>query len=112
MKQQRSTKPGCFFTGLRVMGFGLIGLGCLMIVGALAGFVRTLVVSWTDLLGIFQAAAHEPMAKLVLTLIFVWLGFFIVLGLLGIFLVAVGVALNFFSTEKKAETDSAAIMSG
>jgi hypothetical protein len=109
MKQQRSTKPGCFFTGLRVTGFGLIGLGCLMIVGALAGFVRTLVVSWTDLLTGFQYAAQQPMAKFVLTMIFVWLGVFIVLGLLGIILVAVGAVLNFFSTEKKVETDSAAI---
>jgi hypothetical protein len=109
MKQTRTTKPGCFFTGLRAVGWGSMVLGCLILLGSLAGFVRTLVVSWPDLLKGFQYAAQQPMAKLVLTLIFVWLGFFIFLGLLGIILVAVGVALNFFSTEKMAETGSAAM---
>jgi hypothetical protein len=102
MKQRRITKPGCLFTALRAAGFGLIGLGCLMIVGSLAGFVRTLIVSWSELVSGFQFAAHQQMAKLVLTLIFVWLGVFFVLGFLGVILVIIGVVLNFFSTEKKA----------
>lgn len=109
MKEQRSTKPGCFFTALRVAGFGLMGFGCLLVFGALAGFVRTLVVSWADLLTGFQYAAQQQMAKFVLTLIFVWLGAFFVLGLFGVSLVLIGVALNFFSTEKKVKTDSVPI---
>jgi hypothetical protein len=104
MKQQRGTKPGCFFTTLRVAGFGLMGFGCLIIFGALAGFVRTLVASWADLISGFQYATQQQMAKFVLGLIFVWLGVFIVIGLLGIILVVIGIALNFFSTEKKAES--------
>ena len=110
MKQRRTTKPGCFFTALRVLGWGLIGLGCLMALGALAGFVRTLVLSWSDLVSGFQYAAQQQMAKFVLTLIFVWLGVFMVLGLLGVILFVVGVALNFFSTEKKVEANSVPIV--
>jgi hypothetical protein len=109
MKEQRSTKPGCFFTGLRAGGFGLIGTGILMIVGALVGLVRTLLVSWPTLVNGFQSTAQQPMAKFVLTLIFVWLGVFFVLGLLGVILVAGGIALNFFSTEKQAKTGSVPI---
>jgi hypothetical protein len=77
-----------------------------MILGALAGFVRTLIVSWADLLNGFQYAAQQKMAAFVITLILTWLGLFVVLGLLGIVLVVVGVVLNFFSTEKKVEANS------
>ena len=104
MKLQRSTKPGCFFATLRAAGFGLMGFGCLVIFGSFAGFVRTLIVSWADLLSGFQYAAQQPMGKFVLTLIFVWLGVFIVIGVLGIILVVIGIAFNFFSTEKKTES--------
>lgn len=109
MKQRRTTKPGCFFTALRVLGWGLIGLGCLMALGALAGFVHTLILSWPDLVSGFQYAAQQQMAKFVLTLIFVWLGVFLVLGLLGVILVAVGIALNYFCTEKPVKTGSVPI---
>jgi hypothetical protein len=100
---KRVQKEGCFFGGLRVVGWLLIALGSLILLGGMIGFISVLLNSGSDLISSLQYW-EQQMAKLVFTLILTALGTFAALGCLGLVMIGTGFGLDRAATQPVAFT--------
>jgi len=97
-KRRRASKPGCFFRGLLILGYILLGLGGLTTLGGLWGFVSTSIKTAPD---IFSAPQYldQPFTLFVLSLFAGYFAVFAGLGCLGLLGIALGFLFIFISTE-------------
>jgi len=98
-RQKRVPKAGCFFKGVRITGLLFKIAGALMLLGGLLGFILTFIKSAPDLLEGFRYI-DQQFAQLVITLIFTYLGVFIVLGCTGLLSFGLGFLLDRVATDR------------
>src|SRR5512146_947296 len=96
--KRRVVREGCFFRGLNLLGYPILGLGGLIAIGGLVGFVSIFVKSASDIFSALQNL-DQRFTLFVLTLITTYLGAFAGLGCMGLMLIGIGALFIFISTE-------------
>jgi hypothetical protein len=97
-KTRRVPKPGCFFHGLHILGYILLGLGGLTTLGGFVGFVSIFIKTAPGISSALQYL-DQKFALFVLTLIATYFGVFAGLGCVGLIVIGLGALFIFISTE-------------